>query len=170
MESIIIGPDRIKLMLSGEELKSYGLDRRGDIDSALTGTVLRKILRDAGVDTALSRLHVQVYDCGANGCEMFIALLPEEIVCDEANEASAVVLESRSDLFDLLSRLNKIESNELLSIYRDESTHYALFEGAPPHFAGDYGSITGGDRIPYVLEYATPVCIKVTAGNAGDYL
>ena len=170
MESIIIGPDRIKLMLSGEELKSYGLNRGGDIDSALTGTVLRKILRDAGFDTALSRLHVQVYDCGESGCEMFIALLPEELVGDEKNQASAVILKSRSDLSDLLSRLNGTESKEPLSIYRDGSTHYALFDNAPPYFAGDYGSITGADKIPYVLEYATPVCIKVTAEIAGDYL
>ena len=98
MESIVIGPGRIKLMLSAEDIKSYGVFCGDGVDPSLTGATLRKILKDAGFDTALSRLHVQVYDCGESGCEMFIALLPEELVGDEKNQASAVILKSRSDL------------------------------------------------------------------------
>lgn len=170
MESIIIGPDRIKIMLSGEELKNYGLHRNGDIDSCLTGTVLRKILRDAGFDTALSRLHVQVYDSKDNGCEMYVALLPEELTNDEEQEISVMIVEGKDDLLSLSSRLTQIGYTDTLSIYTDNTRIYALFDNPPPDFAGDYGNITGKDKIPYILEYAIPVCVKVTADGIGNYL
>ncbi len=170
MESIIIGPDRIKIMLSGEELKNYGLNRNGDIDSCLTGTVLRKILRDAGFDTALSRLHVQVYDSKDNGCEMYVALLPEELTDGENAETSVIIVEGKNDLLSLASRLTQIGYTDTLSIYTDNTRIYALFDSPTPDFVGDYGSITGKEKIPYILEYATPVCIKVTANGVCNYL
>lgn len=170
MESIIIGPDRIKLMLSGEELKTYGLCQGKDIDSCLTGTVLRKILRDAGFDTALARLHVQVYDSGDNGCEMYVALLPEELTDDEGSEAAAIVIERMEDLRALVSRLMCVGYGEDISIYKDGCRHYVLFESALPDFAGDYGRIEGSEKIPFVLEYATPVCIKTKADGTKDCL
>ena len=170
MESIIIGPDRIKLMLSAEDIKSYGVFGGSDIDSSLNGATLRRILRDAGFDTALSRLHVQVYDLLEGGCEMYVALLPEEIDDAEGNDASAVVFDTKEALCSLISRLFAVGAEAVLSVYRDKGLHFALFDGALPDFVGDYGRITGGDKIPYVLEYATPVCIKVRAEGVSDYL
>ena len=116
MESIVIGPGRIKLMLSAEDIKSYGIFGGNDIDSSLTGATLRKILRDAGFDTALSRLQVQVYDLLEGGCEMYVALLPEEIDDTEENEASAVVFDSKEALCSLISRLADAKAEAVLSV------------------------------------------------------
>ena len=170
MESIIIGPDRMKIMLSGEELKGYGLHKERDIDSSLTGTVLRKILRDAGFEGAPARLHVQVYDLGNGGCEMYVAVLPEVLVDAEDIEATSVVVKRRDDLIGLMERLSGIGYDVPISIYKDNAFTYALFESSPPDFVGDYGRIEGKEKIPYILEYATPVCVKITAEGFHDYL
>lgn len=169
MESIIIGPDRIKIMLSGKDLRSYGITPEEDMDSSLNGTVLRSILRDAGFDTALSRLHVQIYTSKDGGCEMYVTVLPAEYVKDGGEGAALLVLKDVRDVKALLTRLSVNGYSDTVSVYRAESSFFLLFDRGIPDFAGDYGSVTGTEKIPYILEYSSPVCVNTEVSGADNY-
>ena len=70
MELIVISESQIKLMLSGDEMKSY----RGS-----TGEVLRDIIGEAqrqyGIAPMAGRIYVQMYPSRSGGCELFVTRL-----------------------------------------------------------------------------------------------
>jgi len=87
MELIVIGENRLKIMLTGEDMAHYDLT---DPDSAEQGALgvsphtrkaLRHIFADAntqiGFDTEGERLLVQLYTSKGGGCEIFVTKLGE---------------------------------------------------------------------------------------------
>ena len=87
MELIVIGENRLKIMLTGEDMARYELtesDPLGDTANGVTPhtrEVLRHIFADAhsdiGFDTDGERLFVQLYASKGGGCEIFVTKLGE---------------------------------------------------------------------------------------------
>ena len=77
MELIVIDSQRMKIMLSGEELSSYNIDATTfDPEEEQTKRILYDIVdrarRSAGLDTAVGGMFVQVFASSDGGCEMYV--------------------------------------------------------------------------------------------------
>ena len=87
MELIVIGENRLKIMLTGEDMARYDLTEPEPLGEAAGGVtphtreVLRHIFADAhseiGFDTEGERLFVQLYASKGGGCEIFVTKLGE---------------------------------------------------------------------------------------------
>lgn len=82
MELIVIGENRLKIMLTGEDMARYELSESCTEDTVPpTREVLRHIFADAhaevGFDTEGGRLLVQLYASKGGGCEIFVTKLGE---------------------------------------------------------------------------------------------
>ena len=77
MELIVIDDDRIKIMISGEELASYNIDAATlDPNDEQTKRILYDIIdrarRSAGLDGSRAGMFVQVFTSTDGGCEMYV--------------------------------------------------------------------------------------------------
>ena len=87
MELIVIGENRLKIMLTGEDMARYDLTEPDPLEQSAhsvtphTREVLRHIFADAhsqiGFDTEGERLLVQLYTSKGGGCEIFVTKLGE---------------------------------------------------------------------------------------------
>ena len=85
MELIVIGENRLKIMLTGEDMARYDLTEPDPLEESAhsvtphTREVLRHIFADAhsqiGFDTEGERLFVQLYASKGGGCEIFVTKL-----------------------------------------------------------------------------------------------
>ena len=85
MELIVIGENRLKIMLTGEDMARYDLTEPDPLEQSdycatpHTREVLRHIFADAhsqiGFDTEGERLFVQLYASKGGGCEIFVTKL-----------------------------------------------------------------------------------------------
>ena len=77
MELIVIDGDRMKIMLSGEEMSSYSIDAMAiDTEDEDTRRILYDIIdrarRSAGLGGECGRMFVRVFPSGDGGCEMYV--------------------------------------------------------------------------------------------------
>ena len=77
MELIVISDDKLKIMLSEEDMERYHISGdEFDYSKLSTRTVLKSILSDAknltGFDTEGERFFVQLFTSAHGGCELFI--------------------------------------------------------------------------------------------------
>ena len=157
MEAILISSDRIKIMLSENDMKNYSI-KTDDVKSGdgINGKVLRRILRDLPSEIpfegANSQLHVQVYML-ENGCEMFVTRLGER----EKVDCFAICLENSADLRMLCKRMKKSGENCPVRVYTVSDRVVAAFERALPLYACDYGSFIESEDMLYVREYGEKV-------------
>ena len=84
MELIIIGENRLKIMLTGEDMARYELSEPcAESLGARARRALRSIVADAhakiGFDTDRERLLVQLYTSRGGGCEIFVTKLEETV-------------------------------------------------------------------------------------------
>ena len=80
MELIVISENKLKVMLTADDMRHYNLDCDTiDSDNAPARRAFRSILDDAraqtGFDTGKDRIFVQLYPGKAGGCEMFVTKL-----------------------------------------------------------------------------------------------
>ena len=155
MEAILISPDRIKIMLSEQDMEKYCL-KGADIssDDAVTGMVLKKILNDVGrtvgFEGSSGRLHVQIYQ-SKGGCEMFVTRLPD--LNGEDGFACALRFDRVLDAAMLCRRLMYSGFDTEISVYDLDGGIFVLFENEPPMYACDYGSICRAEKLSYIREY-----------------
>ena len=128
MELIVIGENRLKIMLTGEDMARYDLTEPDSLEPSAhcatphTREVLRHIFADAhsqvGFDTEGERLFVQLYASKGGGCEIFVTKLGEagearllkrimsnERVCYERDRTVWLRLDRLDDLTALCRRL-----------------------------------------------------------------
>lgn len=157
METIVIGEDRLKIMLSSEDLAKYRVEGKDlDVESERVRKALRAILDDVGLvtgfDTSPGRVYVQIYESRAGGCEMFVTRLPQELVEDEAS-LSILLFEKRDHMRMFCRRL-------LAAGFDGKSDAYSLgerwclrFDGTLPLCACDFGRVMTAELLPYITEY-----------------
>ena len=98
MEIITISEDKIKIMLSAEDLKSFELDA-SSIDYAKTETkrmfwdILNRAKRSIGFDTDGHRVLVHLYPSRCGGCEMFVTRLAVLNKKAEGNDEGSAQIE-----------------------------------------------------------------------------
>lgn len=79
METILITKDKIKIMLSDEEMSLYNIDCELSKSRVNADAVIWKILDDvsavSGFDTTTGSFYVQMYPSKSGGCELFVTRL-----------------------------------------------------------------------------------------------
>ncbi len=77
MELIVINSSKLKIMLSGDDMKKYDIDAdKIDYDTTATRRAFWSILDDAktetGFNAASDKLFIQLYPSKKGGCEMYV--------------------------------------------------------------------------------------------------
>ncbi len=77
MELIRISSSKLKIMLTGEDMKKYALDAESaDYDNTATRrafwTILDDVKNQSGFNAAGDRIFIQLYPSKDGGCEMFV--------------------------------------------------------------------------------------------------
>lgn len=80
MDLIFINDHKLKIMLSGSDMKEYSLDCDAlDYESTKTQSIFRNILNkakeDTGFDSEGGRVFIQLYPSKEGGCEMYVTKL-----------------------------------------------------------------------------------------------
>ncbi len=108
MELIMIDEDRMKIMISGEELLSYNIDAATlDPSDEQTKRVLYDIVdrarRSAGLDGARAGMFVQVFTSADGGCEMYVTgyshLYDEDGGADDMEEKKSTYVRKRRPVY-----------------------------------------------------------------------
>lgn len=165
MELIVIDVDRMKIMLSPDELHSYNIDvLTVDTEDEDTKRILYDIVdrarRSAGIDSEWGRMYVQVFASRDGGCEMYVTryseLYDEEEECPMREEQGGVHNQRKK------RRIYRIESLGSLvrlclalsrSGYAERSDVYVA-EGGESYYIVLYGE-TG--ELCCALEFGSPV-------------
>ena len=171
METIVISDDRMKIMLSREELKEYCLDGcHLDTENDRVRAALRRVIDEAGRKIGFTaspgRLHVQVYESREGGCEMFVTRLPSEIF-EESKEG--VTLYGFADLqamVMLCRRLFAVGYDAAGDAYRLGDLYFLMLHSDEPYVACDFGLLADRSLCPYITEYGD----LLTHGDAVPFL
>ncbi len=161
METIRISNDRLKIMLSPEDMARYQLDRSSlDYDSEQTRKILRRILeevgRDVDFDAVPGRLYLQIYESRAGGCEMFVTRLDQEIVEEEPTGQQYFRFPDLNTLFMLCRRLHDCPFDKKTTLLYGENRWYLGFpDGDSPFVIYDYGTLLDEAGVTYIAEYTT---------------
>lgn len=187
MELIVIGENRLKIMLTGEDMAHYELgDPYTEEIAPHTREVLRHIFADAhaevGFDTEGERLFVQLYASKGGGCEIFVTKLEStgearllqalrgrgEGSDMRANRVVWLRIRNLEDTAALCRRLVAVGYNGESSLYIDGTdggfwylslTVSVTREGAVPYpFLWEYGEEVTGEVSLYLAEYGREIC------------
>ena len=142
MELILIGTDKLKVMLTEEDMKFYAIEfERLDYGNTETRRAIWSILDEAkrqiGFDAARDRIYIQAYKNIAGGCELFVS-------CADAGQKSLGI---KKLLYRFDSMASLLCACRLLSgaLCRRQ---YGLFRGRRPLLpaAGGHGGPASGSR------------------------
>jgi negative regulator of genetic competence, sporulation and motility len=154
METIRINEDRLKVVLTREELIRYGLtDRPLDPDSEEVGHALRRLAADAGLDAAGGRLHLQLFESQGGSCELFVTRLPPEIE-DGPPTGGYLVFDAIEDVVLLAKALAREGFGRESRLLGGGGRFFLLFPEGIPKIACEFGSILPPAAEPYIEEYA----------------
>lgn len=157
METIVIDEDRLKIMLSKQDLEKYHVEGRElDPDNEKAQQALRQILdevsRTLGLSLTVGHTYVQVYESREGGCEMFVTRLPQETVEETAGE--------RVLMFASEEELRRCCRFLLFAGYLGKSRAYRLSEGrclwldaTAPITVLEFGREVSAELLPYLAEY-----------------
>lgn len=189
MELIVISDDKLKIMLSREDMEHYHISGDElDYSKLSTRTVLKSILSDvkdmSGFNTDGERIFVQLFTSAHGGCELFITKGEEEHSDTSKTAASPKryrTLYSFSSFYDLISscrRLSELDSDVDSIAYSDISGKYFLkltHSDLSPYnrldkftFVSEYGRRENCDGFDsYISEYGNWMCKNAvpTLGN-----
>lgn len=96
MELIRISSSKLKIMLTGEDMKKYALDAESaDYDNTATRRAFWSILDDAknqsGFNAAGDRIFIQLYPSKDGGCEMFVTKMGLLCAIDEDEKKGTTI-------------------------------------------------------------------------------
>lgn len=163
MELIVISDDKLKIMLSREDMEHYHISGDElDYSKLSTRTVLKSILSDAkdisGFNTDGQPILVQLFTSAHGGCELFITKGEQDDLQTDVPEKkmqkikrSYRTLFSFSSFYDLISscrRLLELGSDIDSIAYSDISGKYFL-----QLIHTDLSPYTRLDKFTFVLEY-----------------
>ena len=179
MELILINSSKLKIMLTGDEMKKYDLDTdRIDYDTTATRKAFWSILDDAksetGFDAASDKVFIQLYPSKKGGCEMYVTKLGDTSPSPRTGKSSrgaakeklqiispslrtggkarmgAFAFDSLSALLSVCHRLKGMNWQGESHAYRDGDGACFLFLSDPDH--GPYAAF---DDLSFISEYGT---------------
>lgn len=171
MELIVIGENRLKIMLTGEDMAHYDLTEPDSLEQSNhcatphTREVLRHIFADAhsqiGFDTEGERLFVQLYASKGGGCEIFVTKLGDigeskllkqvmgkEKDCTARDRLVWLQIDRLEDLTSLCRRLVAIGFHGKSDLYISPSNEQAWYLSL--HVPEDQN---GSLSFPFLAEY-----------------
>ncbi len=184
MELILIGDDKLKIMLSEEDMEKYHINGDElDYSKLSTRTVIKSILSDAktmtGFDTEGGGFFVQLFTSAHGGCELFVTksdMCPIETQNNKINpqkqKTDCSLVYSFNSFFDLISACRRLhlQNTDVYSVaYADVNGKYflSLFHGDDSlrhklnkfTFLGEYGKCENTNTFQmYCGEYCIWVC------------
>ncbi|MBQ7160847.1 MAG: adaptor protein MecA [Clostridia bacterium] len=147
MELLMISADKLKLILSQEDMDAYRLDAGTIGSGAGTRRAIRTILDEAkrrcGFDACGGRLLVQMFPSAAGGCEIFVTRLftADADGTDGADPSSAraYLFDRIGDLLDCCAALDRSGYGEPSAAYSCDSGGYLLIVCGDWDTPGEYG-------------------------------
>lgn len=121
MELILISSNKLKIMLTNEDMARYALDAEtADYDNTATRRAFWSILDDAknqtGFNAAGDRVFIQLYPSKEGGCEMFVTKMGLFCSLDEDRKKSVSLLNGKSTK-TLVERLGENDGRERIGAY-----------------------------------------------------
>ena len=164
MELILISDDKLKIMLSEEDMERYHISSDElDYSKLSTRTVLKSILTDAknltGFDTEGERFFVQLFTSAHGGCELFITKgAQDDFVTETQGERkSTSPRRTYQSLYSFDSFNNLISSCRRLLTLGGEVESVAYSDIAGKYFLllchSNLSPYTRLDKFTFVLEY-----------------
>jgi len=164
MELILISDDKLKIMLSEEDMQRYHISGDElDYSKLSTRTVLKSILSDAkdltGFDTEGKRFFVQLFTSAHGGCELFITKGEQENFDIGLNNESPKKENGRTyqSLYSFDSFYNLILSCRRLFALKKEIDSTAYSDISGKYFLmlkhSSVSPYTRLDKFTFVLEY-----------------
>ena len=141
MDLIFINDHKLKIMLSGSDMKEYSLDCNAlDYESTETQSVFRNILNKAKEDTGFDfeggRVFIQLYPSKEGGCEMYVTKLGGLTNCRESDEGAlkkpdgkrecAYSFDRLENLLSVCRRLSTLGYSEKSSAWQLSARYYLL--------------------------------------------
>ena len=187
MELIVIDEDRMKIMISAEELASYNIDASTfDPGDEQTKRILYDIVdrarRSAGLDGAGAGMFVQVFASSDGGCEMYVTgyshLYDEDGGAEDMEERKSTPARKRRPVYrfscvaDLLRACRALAARgycEVSDAYITErgEVYLVLCEGGIDlSVTLEYGdSVFFGGMMMYLSEHTSPITERDAVGT-----
>ena len=178
MELIVISENKLKVMLTADDMRHYNLDCDTiDSGNAPARRAFRSILEDAraqtGFDTGKEKIFVQLYPGKSGGCEMFVTKLgatkaEEEKLSPLRKEPTpteyAYVFPALSHLLLASRRLKEQGGGSARAfVDRDRREFFLVLSEDVPALAEYEGRKCKSREIPYILEYCRCFCRDAAA-------
>jgi len=200
MELILISSDKLKVIMSSDDLKSFNLTA-DDLDYTKVSTkhffwsIIDKAHEQTGFNADKSKLYVQVFPSNDGGCEIFIKRSDNtehegentpksktKVVASQLKESFLVL--GFKELCLLCSRMIEDDLRLHTSLYYDHSGKYILIVEKNKEIPSYIQSYAKYDIIPdYLSEYGEVFeytdkagtyinehCKKLASGNAAEIL
>ena len=197
MEMLMISDEKLKIVLSAEDLEDFGLGAE-EPDYSKTETkrmiwdLLGRAKKKFGFTTEGHRMLIQLFPCRQGGCEIFICRMNRSEEAEELRvESSSKKTESLSArrgayAFDALDsllrvcrRLSEIGfSGESRAYYGDDRRYYLLLSGMNPSdylpfdeysFIEEYGRAESHEALSHRLpERARMICSSDAVSILGE--
>ena len=169
METIRIDEDRMKVVLTKEDLARYGLSGRPlDPESEEVSRALRRLAADAGFTAGEGKLYLQLYESREGGCELFVTRLAAET----ERKGGYLALARREDAVLLARHLTQEGFRGPSRLFRGGARYFLHFPESIPTVACEFGSRLPDGAALYIEEYADPLlptcAVERLAEGAGD--
>lgn len=164
MELIVISDDKLKIMLSEEDMQRYHISGdEFDYSKLSTRTVLKSILTDAknltGFDTEGEQFFVQLFTSAHGGCELFITKGEQDNYATEAPIEKKPHSSRRTyqSLYSFDSFYNLISSCRRLIPFENDIDSVAYSDISGKYFLSlkhaNLSPYTRLDKFTFLLEY-----------------
>ena len=176
MELIVISDTKLKLILTPQDMRVYGLDfETTDYDSPKNRRSIWRLFDEvkarSGFEVDFDRVLVQVWPSKDGGCEMFISKMGTPPLKGKVPEGAVKYIkqlyafETLEHLLLVCRALDHMEYKKTSQAWRgDTGKWYLLLEGAegkatlhPLSFVEEYGSRVSDRQIDMFFEHAKPI-------------
>ena len=166
MEFIVISNDKLKMILSEDEMLEYDIhpDSFNYAESTSKNalkSLLDRALCETGFDSRKTKLFVQMFSSKTGGCEIFISkieeqhhnVLEKEYQSNKKQLLCYIFLDFKT-LCNLCLRIKQTDRKYKTSLYSDNKTKYCLIflknDRTPAYHSGDHNDVF---YPPYLSEY-----------------
>lgn len=173
MELILIDDNKLKIMLSADDMKLYDITCETiDYDDCFSRRAFRDILSEArertGFDAGKNKVYVQVYPSKAGGCEMFVTKLTPgtdgEYDCDTGAKKQTrkciYRFDALGDMMKVCREMKNCGYERCSAAYADggNGRYYLITDTEIPLFGEFYGRQCRMNSIHYINEHCRKLC------------